>query len=481
MYIYTYIYIYMFMYMYIHACMLYVCTCISILFLTGETHIDHVGRRYVLDHSTHTVSYEQTEEGVENVPDVRARREMLNRRYQSLHRSFRSAHRERRDPSSGLTTNLSPVESVGAISYIPIDANRRGSSPRGSLDNTSDDASGTSPSSGTGYRNKKGKKSNKSGWFTFGRKSRTVVSESPSTSDSQDDSIPISGQIINHDMLFSPISPPPSLEELGISLPPPLEITTNHEGEIGRERRLDFPEESGLLVGGLEIDIDRETDSDAHTSVTTSAILAAINSEPHPQSRVNGDGNKMGIETQNQRFSHVTDLDRAAAVIAQKKLRSNARRSSSQDQEGEDTDDETNVSPRSTSVTPVDMSHDQEQLSPDQEEEKDIDSKKGKFSRKLSKGLMECPALNFITRRDLYTFLSAAGVSTRVCIYMYVHFVCMYVHCIYMYVHVMYTMYIYMYVCIFCMYGVHVHIHVVVCMHIYVQYVCTCTCMYMYM
>ena len=444
-----YIYIHIYTCIFMHVCM-YVCTCISILFLTGETHIDHVGRRYVLDHSTHTVNYEQTEEGVENVPDVRARREMLNRRYQSLHRSFRSAHHERRDPSSGLTTNLSPVESVGAISYIPIDANRRGSSPRGSLDNTSDDASGTSPSSGTGYRNKKGKKSNKSGWFTFGRKSRTVVSESPSTSDSQDDSIPISGQIINHDMLFSPISPPPSLEELGISLPPPVGITTNHEGEISRERRLDFPEESGLLVGGLEIDIDRETDSDAHTSVTTSAILAAINSEPHPQSRVNGDANEMGIETQNQRFSHVTDLDRAAAVIAQKKLRSNARRSSSQDQEGEDTDDETNVSPRSTSVTPVDMSHDQEQLSPDQEEEKDVDSKKRKFSRKLSKGLMECPALNFITRRDLYTFLSAAGVSTRVCIYMYVHFVCMYVHCIYMYVHVMYTMYIYtVHVCMY--------------------------------
>ena len=467
----------MYVHVYIYTCS---CTCISILFLTGETHIDHVGRRYVLDHSTHTVNYEQTEEGVENVPDVSARREMLNRRYQSLHRSFRSAHRERRDPSSGLTTNLSPVESVGAISYIPIDANRRGSSPRGSLDNTSDDASGTSPSSfGTGYRNKKGKKPNKSGWFTFGRKSRTVVSESPNTSDIQDDSIPISGQIINHDMLFSPISPPPSLEELGISLPPPVGITTNHEGEIGRERRLDFPEESGLLVGGLEIDIDRETDSDAHTSVTTTAILAAINSEPHPQSHVNGDANEMGIETRNQRFSHVTDLDRAAAVIAQKKLRSTARRSSSQDQEGGDTDDETNVSPRSTSVTPVDMSHDQEQLSPDQEEEKDIDSKKGIFSRKLSKGLMECPALTFITRRDLYTFLSAAGVSCTCiyvctfCMYMYV---CMYV-CIYIHVHV--YIYIYIHVCmVYSMY----YVHVCTCnvYNVYTVYVCI-FCMYVCM
>ena len=50
-----------------------------------------------------------------------------------------------------------------------------------------------------------------------------------------------------------------------------------------------------------------------------------------------------------------------------------------------------------------------------QEEEEVVVEQEAHRSRELTPGLMDLPALKFITRKDLYTFLSSAGVS-NVCV-----------------------------------------------------------------
>ena len=46
----------------------------------------------------------------------------------------------------------------------------------------------------------------------------------------------------------------------------------------------------------------------------------------------------------------------------------------------------------------------------EEEEELVVEEKESHKSQELSAGLLESPALKFITRKDLYTFLSSAGV-----------------------------------------------------------------------
>ena len=43
--------------------------------------------------------------------------------------------------------------------------------------------------------------------------------------------------------------------------------------------------------------------------------------------------------------------------------------------------------------------------------ERDVDTNVRVKERKLKASLLECPALKFITRKDLYTFLKSSGVS----------------------------------------------------------------------
>ena len=46
----------------------------------------------------------------------------------------------------------------------------------------------------------------------------------------------------------------------------------------------------------------------------------------------------------------------------------------------------------------------------EEEEELVVEEKESHKSQELSAGLLESPALKFISRKDLYTFLSSAGV-----------------------------------------------------------------------
>ena len=46
----------------------------------------------------------------------------------------------------------------------------------------------------------------------------------------------------------------------------------------------------------------------------------------------------------------------------------------------------------------------------EREEELVVEEKESPRSQELGSGLLESPALRFITRKDLYTFLSSAGV-----------------------------------------------------------------------
>lgn len=329
---------------------------------------------------------------------------MLNRRYESLQRSFRSAHHQRRVQTQN---NLSPVESAGAISYLPSDSvggvGDRGSRHRGSTE--SEDPS--VPSSIA--RSKKEQKSDKKkGWFSLGRKNNRSVSQSPTVSDRHDNIIPI----VSSPDILSPITPPPSLDELGLSLPPPLPHplsngTQSDSIEIG-------------VVGDLELEqrnenegvlIERNGD-EAMTSHRNSAaaILDAMNrssTQPRPQSNVE----------ENVSPTHrVTNLDQVrTAAKAQRKI-SAARKHRSQSKGSGDTDDETDIRSPRTSVVSADIqSHDPEDKDDEEEALSDNEELKKQKAvgskRKLSKGLSECPALKFITRPDLYTFLSASGVS----------------------------------------------------------------------
>ena len=319
---------------------------------------------------------------------------MLNRRYQSLQRSFRSAHHQRRDPT--LPTTLTPIESVGAISYMPLER----------------ESSQTSPAAGP--RSKKGK-SKSAKWFTFGRKSQSsTIPQSPATSETSDNVLPISTRGQSPD-IFSPLSPPPSLEELGISLDTSEGFREHHPDSTITERGINMPPDNSLLFGPPEM----ERSGNA-------ALIAIVNSEEsHPP---------RNVEEGTRTSAVVTDLDRAAAVVAQQRMHARRTSRESSHQEGGDTDDETNevVSPRSSVLSSpteeqqpdarVPREREVQQIETEEQNRKEsvtsIDSQvtgtKIVGQLKLSEGLKQSPALKFITRHDLYTFLNSAGVSRKV-------------------------------------------------------------------
>lgn len=368
--------------------------------------MDHLGRSYVINHETHTVQYESPSiEGSDNVPGSQGRREMLNRRYESLQRSFRSAHHQRRIQTSN---NLSPGESAGAISYLP--GNRR----------ESDELATPAPvASNRGGSSKKEQK--KSRWFSLGRKNRSISQSAPDPQDSN---------IIPIDIL-SPITPPPSLDDLGISLPPfsNSQTTPISNGELEREPDLGDhgtrPESSQHRSennrNSVLAILDAMSSSEPHPSSNTQPRPKSTDQPPHPQTTTpEVDEEEPPLSPTHHR---ATDLDTMRQV--QKKISLSRISRRSQQDDGGDTDEETDVRPSpSASVEPTEVTSTGEGGSseggdtPGKEEGDETDDQQQQFTRqrssgskrKLSKGLTESPALKFITRPDLYTFLNSCGV-----------------------------------------------------------------------
>lgn len=136
-------------------------------------------------------------------------------------------------------------------------------------------------------------------------------------------------------------------------------------------------------------------------------------------------GRTEGVGMRESRAVTITDEDRAAALRAQKKIRSSTRTSVTS-VGGTDTDEETNEVTSSVS-SEQQLEEEEEQREEDEgeeEREREVESevqqippieeermRLSRASKKLSRGLRNSPALQFITRKDLYTFLNAAGVS----------------------------------------------------------------------
>ena len=314
---------------------------------------------------------------------------MLNRRYESLHRSFRSAHHQRRKVQTLNDSQLTP--STGAISYLPGD----------SAGNGGRSSEPTAPLA----RTKKEQKSEKRGrWFGLGRRSNRSVSQSSVTSDPHDNIIPI----VSPDIL-SPITPPPSLDDLGISLPPPLADPIPNGGRRDSDT---------MVIGSMELERENGNESEQNGNQDrVAAILSAINTTstggtlPRPQSPVNSEEGEVPLSPTHR----ATDLDRVKAVKAQKQLSLARKNRQSQQEMGGDTDEETDITIHRTSVVSVNAQSDRSSVSPERgmasEEEQGEGLKRSVGSKKTSKGLMESPALKFIIRPDLYTFLSQSGVS----------------------------------------------------------------------
>ena len=363
-----------------------------VYYLTDEPHVDNQGRTFYMDHSNHTVNYNDTETTQNERGGGRefdARREMLNRRYQSLQRSFRTAHHRRRDPThEDFPANLTPIESVGAISYMPLESEDAG------------DHHGNAAVSSSERTAKNRKSKTNRSWFTFGRKSRTVTQSSSSITDNM---IPVNLTTPTQD-IFSPLTPPPTLDDLGVS----LELSTSAGNN------------------NVAADIER-------SSVGLDALIAVVDSTgPHPPreslrnsssqrvSRVSQTGSD--TEQRSNRTSGgsavVTDLDQAAAaaVLQQRTSRRISRESRgfNQQQEG-DTDDETNEVVQSVRVSSSDEIARSEDGIDVKEHDITVDDERKDISfidqQKLTDGLKESPALKFITRSDLYTYLNSTGVS----------------------------------------------------------------------
>ena len=201
---------------------------------------------------------------------------MYNRRYQSLQRSFRSAHRQHRDPTHNFTENLSPIESVGAISYIHVagerrssDSGQQASEPEGAADDSSLQAQG---------RKSKGKGK---GWFSFGRKSRQQrITQQPSSSLDNDDVLQVS--LTSPDPPFSPLSPPPSMDDLEGDLDHRSRGRDIREVSVEREITRATSEEGDMMVGNLELE---QEGGESRTTAGAASIIAAIAGDTTTQNR----------------------------------------------------------------------------------------------------------------------------------------------------------------------------------------------------
>ena len=407
----------------------------------GEAHIDNIGRTYYMDHTTHTIHYgnstssqpagvneDQDGEGGAERGALDARREMLNRRYQSLHRSFRSAHHHRRNHSQqDFPSNLAPVESVGAISYVPLD------------NSETQDTAGD-----RGRRKDKGKSSTPSrGWFNFSRKStnQRMVRQAESTSTISSDTIEVTSPPGPID-IFAPLSPPPpSLAELGITdsvEPRPPEPHPPEPRPLGPQESISSPTSSQQ---GSITESNGTINNELENTLTGQEALIAIVDQTHPQSEPE------------PRPPVSTDLDQAAAAtVLQQQQRRRGRNSRTSHHSG-DTDDETNegVSPRNSVVispspnrgdppteaatrgeeaqgeqsastaesteTPptATPTHKESQSHGDRKKTRKKGGVKVASPIKFSDALKNSPALKFITRPDLYSFLNSAGVSLYTC------------------------------------------------------------------
>ena len=338
--------------------------------------------------------------------EMTGRREMYNRRYQSLQRSFRSAHQQRRDPNRTFSQNLTPVESVGAISYIPVNS---GTNRQGSSEGEGATEASTLPHRGTKNKSK--------GWFTFGRRGkhqRITQQTSSSSSTEADEALHIS--LTSPDPLFSPLTPPPSMDDFE-STPSSHTRSPEQPTSEDRERRMDVPDDGDMMVGRLELEHERgdgrRAEGEGVERAETAALIAAINaSDPTQQQR----------ESQ-ERSSLTTSSQEGVVSVRPQRIRVGSRTSrQTRERSGTDTDEETDVlSQRNSMASPEEREREREEREREREEkererekpasqESSTKSKHGK-KRGLSKGLKSSPALKFITRQDLYSFLNTAGVS----------------------------------------------------------------------
>ena len=331
-----------------------------------------------------------------------ARREMYNRRYQSLQRSFRSAHRQRRDPTHNFTENLSPIESVGAISYIHVAAERR-TSDSGPQASEPEAATNSSTLQAEGRKSKgKGK-----GWFSFGRKSQQKrIAQQPSSSLDNDDVLQVS--LTSPDPPFSPLSPPPSMDDLESNLDRGRDM---REVSVEREVTRAMSEEGDMMVGNLELEQEgREYEGGSRSTAGAASIVAAIAGD---------------TTTQNRESSPVTNTEQSsgtgAAPVVTQRIRFGSRTGTRQrNRNGADTDEETDVvlAQRNSMVSPEreverEVAGEHEREKKDRDKPKDPTTSKSKGKKRISKGLLTCPALKFIVRPDLYAFLNTAGVCQQ--------------------------------------------------------------------
>lgn len=403
----------------------------------GEAGVDNLGRTYYFDHATHTINYdgsltqpngeERGEHGDPAPVGLDARREMLNRRYQSLHRSFRTAHHRRRDPTQeDFPTNLTPVETAGAISYLPLE---------------------TPSDTGTTPRVKKERQKSTKNWFTFSRNKSRHKAVSPQTSSSSSiTSERLSPTAITPDDIFSPLSPPPlSLEELGISgAYTPSTVTANNN--TANTDTSNGPTDSTEVSIGPEALIaiidqpcppnnnEQNTSTEEQQSVTNEQSIPTRNEQ---RMSTGGMANEQhisaggvaseqhistgGVASEQRISTGATDLDQAAAAAVMRQRIRTSRTSTRQSEGGGgDTDDETNetLSPRTSVTTPQ-----PEETTPtititpvestgETVREKKKQGLKVAAPAKLTEALKMSPALKFVTRPDLYSFLNSAGVST---------------------------------------------------------------------
>ena len=326
---------------------------------------------------------------------------MYNRRYQSLQRSFRSAHHQRRDPTHNLTENLSPIESVGAISYIHVAAGRRTSESGAQRESmhTGDDAT-AQPIHG-GKSKGKGK-----GWFSFGRKGKQqrVVQQRSSSMDN-DNMLHVT---TSPDPPFSPLSPPPSVDEL---LDSNSYREDTRETSVEREGARYTSDEGDMVVGSMDLEQFGGSDDDVREEsrgAVVSPITAITGSEHAEQNR---ESSPAAVTLRSEREGPL--------VPNPQRIRFGSRSDRRQrNRGGADTDEETDVvlSQRNSLASPdheIDRELERERERA-KEQDRDQPSAKSKGSKKksVSKGLLKSPGLKFITRPDLYSFLNTAGVST---------------------------------------------------------------------
>lgn len=404
---------------------------------TLEPHIDQHGRTYYMDHSTHTIAFNgggggggggvsaEPQTSQPRQDEMQTRRQMLDRRYQSLQRSFRVPRGGDRPRGRG------QHQQQGSHAHLPSS----GSVDNQSLTLTLAEAeamfrgnAGGSSSNGTRMGGKK-KSSGRAGRWLFGRKSSKTIQQQGGSNSSEDDTLMVT-------------SPPPLESPASLSAQSSRESSTVRSGssepevaaEVGGVSGESVAEETTEMTvvveprqNGMEPEQRASTSSD-NSLPSDQVFLPAQaeeqrSSEPRPgeiesETAPRGDDSStLGIAATLRsdpivRGSGLTSMDQSAAMRA--RSRSQARRSQ---RRASDTDEDTNLEgsarPSSSSVirtregsSPPPPSSVSEEAGSGEGVEK---AEKERSVRPLSEGLSLSPTLKFLTRKDLYTFLSSAG------------------------------------------------------------------------